>query len=149
MKPDPDLDWDEEDEQQAKLSERIANWARFTTGRGWMSSTGSCGSIEHRYEPEGMQEGEEKQRRTPKLTQADIDAHMADAWEVEDAWRELPDLFRFCLKFVYLKRWDPRKVWHKLSPYRSMQLRVRNYDELLRTARFALRNQLRRQKRDT
>jgi hypothetical protein len=132
------------DEQEWNLSARIANWARFTTGRGWLSSTGKCASIEGRYMPERLPEDEEKERRTPKMTQADIDAHLADAWEVEDAWKELPDLFRFCLKFVYLKRWDSRKVWYKLGPYRSLQLRMRNYDELLRLARFALANQLRR-----
>jgi hypothetical protein len=135
------------DEQEWNLSARIANWARFTADRGWLSYTGRCRSIEGRYQldpNDPIRRDEEIDRRTPKMTQADIDAHLADAWEVEDAWKELPDLFRFCLKFVYLKRWDSRKVWYKLGPYRSLQLRMRNYDELLRLARFALANQLRR-----
>lgn len=147
---DPDLDWDEEDEQQANLSARIANWARFTTGRGWLSSTGQCASIEGRYQPERLPEDEEVDRRTPKLTQAELDARAAEAWIVEGAWSELPDLFRFTLQFVYLKReangfpWNQHKVWRKLRPYLSTWMNLRDYDYVLRLSRLALLNQLKR-----
>lgn len=140
MKPPVLLDWDEDDEQEKPLSDRITNWARVTTERGWRSST--CLSIEGRYRPEGLTEEEDEKRRTPQWT-----PDVADAWEVEDAWKELPDVFRFCLQFVYLKRWKPRKVWQKLGPHRSLQVRMRNYDDALRLARFALRNQLRRRRK--
>jgi hypothetical protein len=143
----------DDDEAQWNLSERIHNWAKFTVERGWPSST--CRSVEGRYRPEGLQEGEEKERRTPKMTQADIDAHMADAWQVESAWAKLPNMYRFCIQYTYLKgdkdregkwrRWSQQKIWRKLGPYRSLQVQVRDYDDLLRLARFALANQLRRQ----
>jgi hypothetical protein len=136
-----DLDWDD-DEDEKPLSDRITNWARVTVDRGWRSST--CMSIEGRYRPERIGEEEEEKRRTPKWT-----PDVADAWEVEDAWKELSAIFRFCLQFVYLKRWHPRKVRLKLAPYRTRQLKLRDYHEVLRLARFALLNQLRRRKRVT
>lgn len=134
-----DIDWNEDDEQEKPLSDRIVNWARVTTERGWRSAT--CLSIEGRYRPEGLTEEEDEKRRTPQWT-----PDVADAWEVEDAWKELPDVFRFCLQWTYLGRWKPRKIWQKLGPYRSLQVRMRNYDDALRLARFALRNQLRRRR---
>lgn len=144
----------EPDEHEQSLSERIRNWARFTVERRWSSAT--CRSIEGRYRPERLSAEVEAEKRAPKLTQADIDEHMRDAWEVESAWKELPELFRFCLQYTYLKghqdefgrwrRWTPRKVWYRLAPYRTLQLRVRNYDEVLRMARFALLNQLLRRR---
>lgn len=156
MKPPvmPEAEWTEADEHEQKLSERIRNWARVTVERNWPSA--SCRSIEGRYRPERNSEQTEEEKRTPKRTQTEIDAAIADAWTVEDAWRQLPDVYRFCLQWTYLKGdftragawkpWDPRKVWRKLGPYRGQLRKWRTYDEVLRMSRFALMNQLRRRK---
>jgi hypothetical protein len=131
-------------DHEQNLSERIANWARYTAERGWRSST--CMSIEGRYRrtsrPDDTKDGWGDWLITP--VEAPWRPDIADAWRVEDAWKELPVLFRFCLQFVYLKRWKPRKVWMKLAPYRSLRLRVKDFDEVLMRARSALRNQLQR-----
>lgn len=141
-RPVPEIEHDEAQEREKNLSDRIANWVRFTVERNWPSAR--CRSIEGRYKPERNSEQTEQEKRTPKRTQAELDAAIRDAWAVEDAWKELPDIYRFCLQFVYLKRWDQRKVWRKLVPYRSLRLRLRDYDEILRLSRLALLNQLRR-----
>ena len=151
----PEIERTEADEHEQKLSDRIRNWAHYTVERNWSSAT--CRSIEGRYRPERNSEQTEEEKRTPRRTQAEIDAAVRDAWEVEDAWRQLPELFKFTLQFTYLKRektksgewkpWPQGKVWRRLAPYRSVQLRTRNYDEVLRLARFALANQLRRRRR--
>lgn len=150
----PEVEYNEADDNEEKLSIRIANWVRCTVERNWPSAR--CRSIEGRYRPERNSEQTEEEKRTPKRTQAEIDAAVRDAWAVEDAWKELPDLYKFCLQYTYLKGektreghwkpWPQGKVWRKLAPYRSLRLRVRDYDEVLRLARFALANQLRRRR---
>lgn len=144
----PDPDFENVCDHEQNLSERIANWVHWTVERNWPSAR--CRSIEGRYRPERNSEQTEEEKRTPKRTQADIDAAVRDAWRVEDSWRDLPDLFKFTLQFTYLKReingrpWAQQKVWRKLAPYRTRQLRIRDYDEVLRLSRYALLNQLRR-----
>ena len=151
----PEVEWTEADENEEKLSARIANWVRWTVERNWPSAR--CRSIEGRYRPERLTEDEEEDRRKRKRTQAEMDAAVRDAWLVEDSWKELPDVYRYCLQYTYLKGdftrdgywkpWDPRKVWRKLGPYRSQLRKWRTYDEVLRMSRFALMNQLRKRKR--
>lgn len=134
-----DADLESDDEPQKKLSERIANWARFTLDRRWPSAT--CMSIEGRYRRSTAEDNEHGS--PPSKWAPDV----ADAWEIEDSWRELPDVYRFTLQWVYLRRWDQRKVWRKLAPHRNrQQLRFRDFDEVLRLARFSLSTQLRRRK---
>ncbi len=123
--------------REQKLSERITNWVRVTTERKWPSS--HCRSIEHRYRPERLKEEEEAERRAPKWT-----PDILDAWEVEDAWKQLPDLYKFCLQFVYLKRMKPQAAWRHLRPWRRQLGWARTFDDVLRLARLALLNQLRR-----
>lgn len=87
------------------LQDRIENWRRHVTGR--VGPAGSViGSAERMYRPDRLAEGEEDERRKPRVP---IDAE--DAERVESAWRLVhPRIDRQFLRLVYIKAWPAGKV---------------------------------------
>lgn len=57
--------------------DRLENWGRWAAGRGG-AGQGRCASLEGRYVPERLGEGEEASRRTPRIPIDDIDAEYVD-----------------------------------------------------------------------
>src|ERR1043166_9309266 len=78
------------------LRDRLRNWAR---AHQWYRQKGRAFSLEGRFRPPRGVEVEYENGDPPPRTPEPID--IWDAWDMELAWRDLPDRSRWVLKYHY------------------------------------------------
>lgn len=103
------------DKEMRDLEARLENWA-YVVREGLV--LGHCASAEHRYRPSGP---EARELRRAPMRLVDV----ADGWVVEQAWRELPDRYRWLLKLHFVRsmprsgviKWVAKRTGYALKPY--------------------------------
>lgn len=93
------------------IYERLVNWARWATGRRWLSA--SCYSVEGRFRPEAGEVWQEQRARPQPLD-------ILDAWTVECTWRvALPLRERLILRAYFVLDYSPGRLGYALRIRRS------------------------------
>lgn len=119
--------------------DRLVNWARWSrSGR----SAAAARSIEGRYRPELLREGEEQDRRT-----ATVPIDIRDALAVQRALcptRGFPVKLRLVLSAEYILRLDIQRMQGYLRRHGHGGTNARDIDALTRAAVASAANRLRR-----
>lgn len=100
------------DQQMRDFEERLENWA-FVVREGLILN--HCASAEHRYRGE-----RDADRRAPQQV-----VDIPDGWLVEQAWRLLPDRYRWLLKLHYVRnmarsgviKWVLKRTGHAIKSW--------------------------------
>ena len=122
------------------FDDRIANWVRVARYRRWLSAyTAPCRSIECRYRPvkdEVAALEEDDRVEADKRIRERWTPDVADAWVLEDVWRFLPDPHRTVIVLNYHRNVRPGSITARVGARRDA------FEQVLRAARFILRNRL-------
>lgn len=125
-----------------ELRDRLRNWA---LAHQWYRQRGRAFSLEGRFRPPRGVEVEYETGDPPPKAPEPID--IWDAWDVELAWRELPQRSRWCLKYQYHATVDgikltPEFACRLILKHAQITLRHQDWRDYLRIARKELADSL-------
>jgi len=118
--------------------DRLRNWGRWSKSQRIL---GHCRSIEHRYRPERLHEGEEEQRRRGWTPVDVLDA--LTVWRAIMPQHGMPMSLAMALhgRYAFRLEGDPLRAWlHR----HGMSVRGRDLDALVHQAEIAADNRLAR-----